>query len=304
MLVAIRAHPARTGECEQFCRSYRQPGSRIPAGIPSDGPPRRNLRGSRWRAADSRLRHGRAAGATPRRWHGLSGTPPQRSSAARTRPRPPKIINIVAGWLPPSAGRPTHSKGPVPIGLSAKRPSPSPVEVRLSGGSRWALVASITGSCAIRHRTARSCVHSFQQVRASSLHTKRTRLQHAAGVRIPANVNSVHDQSEYAAWDLGMPGCRVRSHLVRNLLRCRRAYPRGAVDLCWIRVRDRLLATLGASRTVSGPAGNSGRSPRLPQPSIPATLWPEPESDLRGFGSREPVRPSCMSETFQCVTLK
>ena len=45
----------------------------------------------------------------------------------------------------------------------------------------------------------RSCVHNFQQIGASSLHTKRTRLQHAAGVRIPANVNSVHDQSEYAA---------------------------------------------------------------------------------------------------------
>ena len=159
----------------------------------------------------------------------------------------------------------------------------------LRGGSR-ALVAAIAQARVPCATGPRSCVHTFQQIGASSLHTKRTRLQHAAWARIPANVNSVHNQSEYAAWDSDTPGSRVRLHLVRNLLRCRRAYPGGAVDLRWIRVRDRLLAALGASRTVSGPAGNSRRSPRLPQPLISATLWPELESDLRGFGSREPVR--------------
>ena len=46
-LVAIRVPPARTGESEQCCRSNLKHSSRIPVGIPSDGTPRRNLRGSR-----------------------------------------------------------------------------------------------------------------------------------------------------------------------------------------------------------------------------------------------------------------
>ena len=172
-------------------------------------------------------------------------------------------------------------------GLPRQCARPGPLILR--GGSR-ALVAAIARARVPCATGSRSCVHTFQQIGASSLHTKRTKLQHAAWARIPANVNSVHDQSEYAAWDPDTPGSRVRLHLVGNLLRCRRAYPGGAVDLRRIRVRDRLLAALGASRTVSGPAGNSRRSPWLPRPSIPATLWPELESDSRGFGSCEPVR--------------
>ena len=50
--------------------------------------------------------------------------------------RPPprvKIINIVAGRLPPSVERPTHSRSLASRGLGAKLPSPSPVGVMSSG---------------------------------------------------------------------------------------------------------------------------------------------------------------------------
>ena len=41
----------------------------------------------------------------------LPGTLPQQASAVRSPPQRAQIINTVAGRLPPSAGRPTHSKG-------------------------------------------------------------------------------------------------------------------------------------------------------------------------------------------------
>lgn len=63
----------------------------------------------------------------------LPGTVPQQASAVRSLPQRAQIINIFAGRLPPSAGRPTHSKGIVSHSLFAKRPSRSPVGVMLSG---------------------------------------------------------------------------------------------------------------------------------------------------------------------------
>ena len=52
---------------------------------------------------------------------------------------------------------------------------------------------------------------------------------------------------------LNASGCRDRSHLVGI-----RSAAGGLVALHWIRVRDRFLAVLGVSRTVSGRAGNAG----------------------------------------------
>lgn len=64
----------------------------------------------------------------------------------------------------------------------------------------------------------------------------------------------------------------------------------GSVDLRWIRVRDRRKAVLGTSRAVSCRAGSVWKISMAAATSIPTTLLPGRESDMREFESREPVQ--------------
>ena len=122
-LLAGCGHPARTGGCEQACRSNLNHTS----GIPRRGPPRSNLRGNRWRAADTSRAMVARRHQFPATAMGLSGPLPQQSPAGPHPPAPAKMIDRAVGRMPPSTGRPTHPIGLVSIDLSANRRSRPPV---------------------------------------------------------------------------------------------------------------------------------------------------------------------------------
>lgn len=57
----------------------------------------------------------------------LPGTnPPRHSSPSPVPPSEGEVTHTVAGWPPPSAERPTHTKGLASPGLSTERPSRTP----------------------------------------------------------------------------------------------------------------------------------------------------------------------------------
>ena len=71
---------------------------------------------------------------------------PRLPSVAPTRPRPPKLIDVLAGRLPPLGLASNSLQSLVPSGLATKRLSRSPVEVVLSDatevpGRLWRLLS-------------------------------------------------------------------------------------------------------------------------------------------------------------------